>query len=119
MRKRDRKRDPRRRERPPAGPPMDLVALGRLARFVGLIDCDGEPIALIEPLSPIADQMDFDRRVCLAGLKSYIRPRAADDWPEGLPDPGPPRQPHVIVREVTPGFRVRHPATFYPFHEVN
>ena len=69
----------------------------------------------------ITDQMEFDRRVCAAGLTDYIRATMPEDRgagctpvdPEtGRPDPS--REafehdpgPYVRVRQVAPGFRIK------------
>lgn len=137
MSKRNRERRKRRPssqrpERQPDPPALDVEALARIANYRGdsifggggpIAALDGYPgdhrLPVVEPLEPIADQMDFDRRICGAGLKAFVRPRTAEDWPESLPDAPGPRYAHVVVRELSPGIRVKSPVAFQPFHELN
>lgn len=134
-RERRRHRPDRRRHRPdrPRVQAPDFAALERLARYLGhsapgptcevpaLADCPGASLPVVEPRGPIADHMAFDRAVCAAGLKLFIRPATAGDWPEADReiDPALGRYTHVVVREMSEGVRVRSPVNFHPCHELN
>jgi hypothetical protein len=98
---------------------LDYGALAAISDLLGLVDLDGEPLPLVEPLRPYDDHTDFDRAVCKAGIKAFVRRTMESDQPghgtpldplTHLPDPTIPipedRFPdHVIVREACEGMR--------------
>jgi hypothetical protein len=109
----------RRRNRSHPRPDYDVEALALIACCKGTISLDGEALPLIHPLGLWLDITDFDRQVCAARLKVFIRPVAPSD----LPDPdrivrGDPAiveamkkdwspDKYVLVREAAPGIRSR------------
>jgi hypothetical protein len=114
---------------------LDTDALELLCSFQGIIGVGGRPVPRLVPhrdftSGPHAadEQMDFDRAVCEAGLKEFIRPTlpgdrtgpdsgwrpAFDNMPEEMKErchkeindtfvPGG----WVLVKEIRPGFRTR------------
>ncbi len=80
---------------------------------------DGESFPLIKPKADYqaADYhfMDFDREVCAAGMKAFVRPWMPSDemkpehqisWPP-MPLFARQKSDFVLVREITPGMRTR------------
>src|SRR5262245_59502185 len=88
----------------------DLSDLYRVVMDGGLA---GGPVLLIFPRAewtePDRPHEDFDRAVCLAGVKEFIRPRLPSDTC-GLPDVGVLGQ-WMFVREIRPGVRLRTDVT--------
>jgi hypothetical protein len=97
--------------------PMDTDALNKLCKFASFIMHEGEHIFRVVPLDGTPDNfMNFDRAVCEAGLKEFIRPPMLSDT---LPDatimdtnePAPqlevPEGCSILVMEIQPGVRVR------------
>lgn len=111
---------PRRlRPRPPAGPrplEFDQVAAEKVARFLTTIFVGGVDAPLVEPVAAWVDHAGFDRALCLAGCRMFVRKRRHDDWPEGL---GPVVGGHVLVEEVIPGVRKRRPLMVARDFEMN
>jgi len=56
-----------------------------------------EPLPLLRPLREYSDATEFDREVCRAGVKRFVRRGTPADHPWGL----------VEVLELSPGLRVR------------
>ena len=52
------------------------------------------------PLREYEDITDFDKQICAAGVKDFIRPAVLDDLHLG-------DAPYVRVTEISPGFRHR------------
>jgi hypothetical protein len=59
----------------------NFAALEACARCLGVIRVGGVPVFAVEPIGPCEDQMEFDRAVCAAGLKRFIRRPMASDYP--------------------------------------
>jgi hypothetical protein len=68
---------------------LDLKAIDRSSRFLRFIVMkqieplvvDGEMLPLYEPLKQPERHEDFDRAMCQAGLKKFIRPEMPSDYP--------------------------------------
>jgi hypothetical protein len=99
---------------------LDLDRLARLSHFVEYAPVLGVVHAVIEPWIAYADHADFDREICLAGLKRFVRPVMPSDrrhdlavdpdsgaWKPSGDDPAILEYESVLVREVEPGFRMR------------
>jgi hypothetical protein len=91
---------------------LDIPALARISRLAGVVQSGGEILLVIEPARPFDDHMEFDRVICAAGVKAFVRRTMESDQPgSGTPlDPSVPvpdyRFPeHLVVREATPGMR--------------
>ena len=97
-------------------PAPDRDALDALCDLHGLVEAGGladGPVPLIFPKAGFREagrpHEDFDRAVCLAGVKEFARPRLpSDSW--GLPD-GEVLGEFMLVREIRPGFRFRTDVT--------
>jgi hypothetical protein len=82
---------------------VDVAALDALSECGGFVAAGGTLVPLLRPKDPGLDQMEFDRRVCAAGVKAFVRVRLADDFPPGVEPPGE----YTLVRECAPGVRLR------------
>jgi hypothetical protein len=84
---------------------MDAKAVNAIAECGGFVR-DGEQLLIVlRPHDAMIDQMDFDRQICAAGLKSFIRPiLIAENLGPGKPDL---RGGYMKVTEITPGVRTR------------
>jgi hypothetical protein len=82
---------------------VDVAALHAVSECGGFVDAGGRPVPLLRPKDPGIDQMEFDRRVCAAGVKAFVRVRLADDFPPGVEPPGG----YTLVRECASGVRLR------------
>jgi hypothetical protein len=92
----------------------DGAALLACCRYVGMVGMGRVKVHVVEPLRPCDDHMDFDREVCKAGLKRFIRKRMESDGPEdsALIDPGialfgVDLGEWVLVLEASEGLRFR------------
>jgi hypothetical protein len=93
---------------------VGAVTVDRTRRETRVLDEIGRPsdrLPVLEPTGTPATHEEFDRMVCQAGLRKYVRPVMDDDWqltPEipifGMPD-------HVLVVELSRG--VRHRCGFH------
>lgn len=144
MSRRSRKKSKPSSRKPPsqrkAKPLVDVKALDAVARPVGFATLHGLQWPFLEPLEEPEDHRTFDRIVCEAGIKAYIRPMFHSDKPGAIPgldddghfsvwttaaEPGTePDEPtfvgtHVLVREMKPNVRSRVAVTCYPAHEMN
>lgn len=93
---------------------IDVLALYDLVDELEWVYGGDEPIQLVNPSeqpTTLDELTEFDRNICAAGLKSFVRRRfdfeefmKAPDSPAevGLPD-------FVLVEEITPGLRTRRP----------
>jgi hypothetical protein len=99
---------------------LDLDRLHELSYLREFAPVVGVVHAVIEPRVAYADHSDFDREVCLAGLKRFVRPIMPSDrrndlaidpdsgeWDTSGDDPAILGSAGVLVREVQPGFRIR------------
>jgi hypothetical protein len=99
---------------------LDLDRLAELSTFREYAPVLGVICAVVEPRITYADHSDFDREMCLTGLKRFVRPimpsdrrndlaldrstgvfSTSGDAPEVLAFTS------ILVREVQPGFRIR------------
>src|SRR4051812_19498776 len=98
------------------GKGLDAYALTRIATPGGTSSGAYGRVPIVVPRGDVADHMQFDRAVCAAGLKKFLRPVTPSDQP----DPAralrggetPPPQflgSHVLVEELSPGLRTRVP----------
>jgi hypothetical protein len=112
-----RKQGPKRlfREPRPAAdmPGLDTEIMERISRWGGDYLVDGARLPLVLPLADITDHSEFDRQVCGAGLKRFVRPFQASDHPVGLPGA------HILVQELAPGIRRRAGVRIFGFEELN
>ncbi len=98
---------------------LDRKALDRIALCGAAVEMDGRLILTIRPKADCStadfDQMEFDRTVCAAGLKRFIRPCMPSDQPDPTQQiSGPPMAGNmgfeagwVLVEEQSPGIRFR------------
>lgn len=98
----------------PDHPEWDLKALNRISGLVGFHPvpgiAGGEPLPFVEPLEdwddPDWDFMAFDRAICAAGVKAFIRwASPADQSPPGAE--GLFTSELLLVTEIAPGLRSR------------
>ena len=61
---------------------------------------------LIRPRDPEADQMEFDREICAAGLKAFFRPLTPGEFPAELLKAG---EKYLLVEEASRGVRLKRP----------
>jgi hypothetical protein len=99
----------------PRPPDLNQAAAERVARFLTTIFVEDVEAPLVEPVGAWVDHAGFDRTLCRAGVKRFVRKRRLDDWPEGLPMIGG----HVLVVELSPGIRSRKPLCVVMGHEMN
>jgi hypothetical protein len=59
----------------------DFAALEACSRYLGKVRVGGVTVAVVEPIGPCEDQMVFDKAVCAAGLKRFIRRPMESDYP--------------------------------------
>lgn len=109
----------------PAVVDPDWAALARVASFRGMArpacgddQLGSEPLPVLDPIGEPTGHLAFDRAVCSAGLRAFIRPRFPDDWPD-IEGRAQPIETHTFVREVKAGFRIRRPVCYSPAHELN
>ena len=107
-----------------AWPDVDWGAIKEITESWGTLygstTDDPGVVPLLQPKK--MDQMEFDRRVCAAGLTDFIRETMPEDNGEGCtpinpdtgkPDPSISRPPdmmfgkYVRVRQLAPGFRTK------------
>jgi hypothetical protein len=93
---------------------LDWDALVAVSHLVGVLPIDGENLLVIRPKRSHAEHEDFDRVICRAGLKRFVRRPMDSDRPgHGTPiDPAMPVPDvdfgdYVVVEEVTRGVRLR------------
>jgi hypothetical protein len=114
----------RQQPRPPTPPSLrrgrefDLDAAQRVSNFLAVIGVEGRPTPLVEPIAACADHADFDRELCAAGIKRFVRQRMESDWPSEVTD-GQALPGHLLVTEKTPGVRTRVPLVVVMNHEMN
>jgi hypothetical protein len=77
----------------------DYEALDACCRPLALIRVGDVPVPVVEPLAPCEDNMDFDRAVCAAGVKRFVR----RSMPSDAPGSGRPLDPTIPVPQVNPG----------------
>ncbi len=102
-------------------------ALSRISDFGGVALVDGVEVPIVLPLAEWDDPGEFDRAVCAAGLKTFLRPLTAADQPDpsrrirGGPGDELPRfaGTHILVRELAPGIRTRTGVDFFPEYSLN
>ena len=76
---------------------MELI--DDLTSFFGGVDLDGRFFAaVVKPKNMAVDQMIFDREICAAGVKMFVRPFLKGSNPE---------TPHVLIVEESPGVRTQ------------
>jgi hypothetical protein len=126
---RDRRRDKRRAKKRSGHPlsgrmvaerveltPEQEAALDEIAEPCKPVLMNGLPVCVLRPKSsyqlPAEDDMDFDRRICAAGVKDYVRPRFPEDW-RANGKPLDVEEAWVLVEELRPGMRTRRPATVF------
>jgi hypothetical protein len=99
--------DRRARRRKDGGRPpgLDLETLNGIAEYGGTILVENRSVPLMRPLNQDVEQIEFDRTLCRAGLRQFVRAVMADEWPEVLEVPD--GQDHVLVTEEAPGIRTR------------
>lgn len=87
---------------------LDVDALNGLCevRQGHVVDGAGLPLLVVRPRDDVwpADVCEFDRAVCAAGLKRFIRPVASGEWPSEAPVRCPG---FILVEEVALGIRWR------------
>jgi hypothetical protein len=52
---------------------LDLTALAKICRPLGVKEVEGAPVVVVEPLDKQQDPALFDKQVQAAGLKAYLR----------------------------------------------
>ena len=101
---------------------LDPDALIAVSRLEGILPIAGETLLIINPNQSCMDHMDFDRAICQAGIKQFVRRRLLSDRPgqgtainprTGKPDPtisvpDVDFGTHVVVRELANGIRTRY-----------
>jgi hypothetical protein len=71
------------------------TALEACCRLVGKIDVAGVWVPIVAPLNPDQHQMDFDRIVCAAGFKRFVRRTLTSDQAA----PGTAINPQTMERD--------------------
>jgi hypothetical protein len=92
----------------------DFEALQACCRYVGMVSVGRARVHVVEPLRPYEDNMDFDREVCKAGLKRFVRRPMESDYPghgtplnPEVPPPDVDWGEWLIVLEMSEGFRTK------------
>jgi hypothetical protein len=76
----------------------DRVGLAMISNLVDVArDLDGEWIPVIEPLRAYDDHMEFDRAICAAGVKRFMR----RTMPSDQPGYGTPLNPQTMEPDPT------------------
>jgi hypothetical protein len=93
---------------------IDFAALGRISQCEGLVKGPDGPALLVSPHEPPQDSSGFDRAICAAGIKRFVRRCVASDKPgigkpliPSTPIPNIPLPEFLFVEEVTRGVRVK------------
>jgi hypothetical protein len=99
----------------------DWRAICQISALMGVATIEGEKYPVVEPLRRYEDHAEFDRALCQAGVKAFVRRTMDSDQP----GPGPPINPetgepnpsipppnvrfpsHVLVQEAGEGIRLR------------
>jgi hypothetical protein len=79
-----------------------------LADLLYYADVDGELVPVVCPSGDHVDSTEFDRLLCLAGCKRFVRRAQTRERPHPLP---PMSVEYVLVIEIEPGVRIRIPMT--------
>jgi hypothetical protein len=98
---------------------MTCKILDRLCELLGEVQVRSGLVAILRPKGGAwPDEItEFDRQVCAAGLKVFIRAAASDEWPVEVLPPGYKPAAWVLVREIVPGERCRQEATLYSLEQ--
>jgi hypothetical protein len=83
---------------------VDAKAVDALALCGGFVRDADQLLVVLRPRDVLTDQMDFDREICAAGVKCFIRPILLNE------NMGPEKQGatgYMKVTELTPGVRAR------------
>jgi hypothetical protein len=111
--------------------PTTRRRLTKFVREVRQVYSDGEYLLYLVPRRPWRDHMEFDRAICEAGLKDFLRPVMASDYPNparrrppclaGVPFPEIPARINTLrIREIAAGVRAREFLTVvFPNAEAN
>jgi hypothetical protein len=86
---------------------LDLDALNAVSVIAGLVKAGSDVLLLVVPVRD-CDADEFDRILCAAGVKRFLRPALPGD--PGAPAPDLPPPDKFLVEEVAPGVRTRRPA---------
>jgi len=99
--------------------PYDVHALDEISSCEGTVTVEGRPVPVVLPRADYTgddfDYMEFDRAICEAGVREFVRPVSPGDQPNpskqisGPPLPADCRLscPWILVRELHPGVRAR------------
>jgi hypothetical protein len=111
---------------PPPTEDVDGQALDRISTFGGIMRVEDEDLPIVLPRAEGDDHAEFDRRVCAAGLKAFVRPAWESDrarireLADHLDEPAMRTHPsHVLIRELSPGVRTRLPVQYFPEGSLN
>jgi hypothetical protein len=85
---------------------LDGKALNQISELVDWVFIFGMSLPIVEPLRCVEDHMEFDRQICAAGLKRFVRRILPSDLPAIAPGVDD-HVSHVLVAEHTPGLRSR------------
>jgi hypothetical protein len=95
---------------------LDIDALIAISRVEGVVAFDDGALLVIVPVGAHDDHSEFDRAICRAGVREFVRRTMPSDRPGiGIPlDPSVPVPDvdlgdFVVVREMTEGVRTRFP----------
>jgi hypothetical protein len=95
---------------------MNDTDLQQLASSDGCLLVGSEKVQLISPLDKTIHHMNFDRAVCAAGLKRFVRPILESDLET---NPTIKIGGHMLIVEEKPGQRLRIPAMVIQSNEMN
>jgi hypothetical protein len=83
-------------------------ALDEFATLVGMCaDSPGGLVPIVQPKSAAMEQMEFDRRVCTAGITQFVRPVLPGPEEGEQAAAGAEAGNAVYVEEVRPGVRLK------------
>jgi hypothetical protein len=118
--------DVRSEAKPDDPPELDYDALNSVSRLIGYFPLDTDDVShpsvpYLRPIREFADHTEFDRIICGAGVKIFVRPAMASDRPgSGTPinpktrEPDPsisvpdiPFGPEILVIQLKTGIRIR------------
>jgi hypothetical protein len=100
---------------------LDWGSLTAISSLVGMLAFEGGYVPMLRPKRRHAVHEDFDRMICAAGIKKFVRPAMDSDRPgrgtafnpqTGKPDPMVPVPEvivgsHMLVIELEEGLRIR------------
>lgn len=86
---------------------VDIRALDAFSECGGFVRMGEELVVVVRPRGTCRNHMAFDRRVCAAGLRRFVRRVLPDDTPADAPADCRFRTDWLLVTEAASGVRTR------------